>query len=260
MQPRIYFRTIQCATFSFFQPVLFLLFILFSLFFLSGCMSYKKCPHHFISEHPTPKETSTEHKTLSHPIYRIVPRHRSQIYWYDLPHWTTWMLFGNDNDGIFGESQKHPYCPTQKNNLGKAIRWWIRNPLHNFTFYTIGNGDKPNNEFIFLRFNRNEFEFMRYHRKSRYNFGGKKGSFLLALHGGLPFIAFRLPNPLKVEGYFGWRKGGHFGMCLRRGHYKNDKVAEIPNHQKQNQNQETLKTQNETQNHRQDETQDQIIF
>lgn len=60
-----------------------------------------------------PYQTTTEEElglynhyqqtALSHWLYRFIPRHRSQIYWYDFGHWISWALFGNDDHGIFSE-------------------------------------------------------------------------------------------------------------------------------------------------------------
>ena len=67
-----------------------------------------------------------ENAAFDHPLYNIIPRHRSQIRWYDAGHWTTWMLFGNDDDGIFGEARKKPYKPDQPPGFQKALVWFCR--------------------------------------------------------------------------------------------------------------------------------------
>ena len=61
-----------------------LLFLSFFLsFFLSGCATYKIPTQSFVS---VPQETACDHpqvtreqEALKHPLYTIIPRHRSQI-------------------------------------------------------------------------------------------------------------------------------------------------------------------------------------
>lgn len=150
----------------------------------------------------------------SHWLYQVIPHHRSQIEWYDAPHWTTWLLFGNDDDGIFGECFSRPYKPNEENTFIKAVYWAARNPLHNLCFYGIGSAHRTNSEFVFLRFGDNQFETFHYEPVAKRVFGGKGTSFLLALHGGKPFISLRIVYSEKVSSqfYFGWRERGNFGI------------------------------------------------
>jgi len=48
-----------------------------------------------------------------------------------------WLLFGNDDDGIYGDLN---WNPTQAKSTWIAIQWWFRNPLHNLVFYVMGAG------------------------------------------------------------------------------------------------------------------------
>lgn len=50
-----------------------------------------------------------------------------------------WSLFGNVEDGVVGDTG---WNPQQTDTWLIRIKWWIRNPLHNFTFYTLGNVHK----------------------------------------------------------------------------------------------------------------------
>jgi hypothetical protein len=43
--------------------------------------------------------------------------------------WLAWALFGNEDDGIYGQ-----YPETRWG----AVQWWLRNPAHNLTFYVMG--------------------------------------------------------------------------------------------------------------------------
>lgn len=135
---------------------------------------------------------------LESPLYAAIPRHRCQIRPLDIGHWITWTLFGNDDDGIFGEGPKAHYYPNQKPSFLKAMRWTLRNPFHNFCFYVIGSANRENSKITFLDL------------ESKLN--GSR--FFLGLHGGKPFISLcvRYSAQRKGEFYFGWRVRGNFGI------------------------------------------------
>jgi len=116
-----------------------------------------------------------------------------------------WALFGNDDDGLFGGSNEH---------VGQALKFWVRNPLHNFCFYVIGSADRENSRVTFLRIGDGKVSMMRYHKRACGVFGGKGNSFLFALHGFKPFFSLRLVYLPMLEGqfYFGWRERGNFGI------------------------------------------------
>jgi len=169
-----------------------------ALFLLPGCASYKVPTRCF----DTP-----------HPLYAFVPRHRAQIRWYDAGHWTAWALFGNDDDGIFGE--RSCYHPGQPRGVKKALYWWARNPLHNFTFYVIGSAHRANGELDLLRIAPRHLSFGRFRCPGRTVFATERGSGLyFALHGGKPFISLRLAYSRYRRGdfYIGWRERGNFGL------------------------------------------------
>jgi hypothetical protein len=68
-----------------------------------------------------------------HWLYRIIPRERPR--WFD-PRLLTWVLLGNEEDGLFGppyEGRGTFYPPT----LWGAIRWAVRNPFHNLLFHVL---------------------------------------------------------------------------------------------------------------------------
>jgi hypothetical protein len=191
----------------------------FLSFFLSGCATYKIPTESFGSvSHETfedPLSVQFERKALQHPLYSIIPRHRSQIRGYDLGHWCMWMLFGNDDDGIFGEGPKALYKLEVPNNFSKALSWTCRNPLHNFCFYVIGSAYKPQSEFALLKMDNTAFSLFRYKRKAEGNY--RKGSFFfIGFHGWKPFIFLRLLYSQKYKGqcYLGWRERGNFGIMF----------------------------------------------
>jgi hypothetical protein len=194
------------AIFPFFRLLLLFPVILFSL----GCARYTYPTDSFLTE----DSDFNRSEALSHSLYNIIPRHRSQIRWYDVGHWATWMLFGNDDDGIFGEDSKKPYKHDQPISFKKAVFWACRNPLHNFCFYTIGTAYCTNSELAIIRLGDGTFGFCEYSPEAGRVFGGKGSSFLLALHGWKPFISLRLaycPHR-SSQFYLGWRERGNFGV------------------------------------------------
>lgn len=181
---------------------------------LSGCASYKINTTEFIACDEINPE---KHEALHHWLYHVIPRHRLQIRWYDLGHWCTWTLFGNDDDGIFGEEPTAAYRPQQRISCGKAVRWWCRNPLHNFCFYVIGSAHRENSEITLLKMTKSNVECCHYCPCATTNFAGDDTSFFLALHGGKPFISLRLRYSPTHTGdfYLGWRARGAFGIkCI----------------------------------------------
>ncbi len=190
-------------------------------FLISGCAPYKISTAQFNRweqcENPSAINQCRDQKeseAAGHWLYQAIPRHRSQIRWYDLPHWTTWMLFGNDDDGIFGESSPKPYLFSSKNTPLKAAKWWLRNPLHNFTHYTIGSAGSENREFTLINLNSKGLTTFRTETGAKHNFGSDGTSFYAGLHGGKPYLSLRIVYPWKrkTECYLGWRKGGAFGL------------------------------------------------
>lgn len=178
------------------------------LFLMCGCASYKVPTESFTNGKGTHEEA------LSHWLYTVVPRHSSQIEWYDAGHWLSWSLLGNDDDGIFGEESN--YKPDLPNGVAKASCWFFRNPLHNFCFYVIGSSQRVNPEYILLKATPHELTACRPSNQPA-NFGGEGTSFFAALHGGKPFISLRIAwsAKRKSEFYLGWRERGNFGAkCI----------------------------------------------
>ena len=49
------------------------------------------------------------------------------------------LLFGNNEDGFWGDSR---FNPEGKRDFKTAFKWWARNPFHNLFFHAIGFTDK----------------------------------------------------------------------------------------------------------------------
>jgi hypothetical protein len=206
-------RDYNCAIFTFFKPPFLALAI---AFFLSGCVPYKIPTTAYYKESYNPYANHQKMEALNHWLYEVVPRHRSQIYWYDAGHWLTWALFGNDENGIFGEDQRKDGCylPMLEIGLKKALRWSLRNPLHNFCFYVIGSAHRTNSEFTILSVNPSEIKSFDYQPCGRTVFSSRNGGFYLGLHGGKPFVSLRIFYTSRHGGefYLGWRERGNFGI------------------------------------------------
>lgn len=152
------------------------------LLLLSSC-TYKKRAEECLKEPLSEREKIA----LQHPLYTIIPRHSQQIRLIDLPHRITWMLFGNDDDGIFGEGRRALYKTDKPISTFLALQWAARNPLHNFTHYVIGQAYMKNEKIAFVE-------------NERHFFG---------LHGYKPFLHCKI---FRTEFYVGWRERGNFGL------------------------------------------------
>lgn len=176
---------------------------IFFLLLLTGCSSYKI---------PSSAWGS------SHTLYDVIPRHRSQIRSLDIGHWITWALFGNDDDGLFGEGAN--YYPEEPETLSKAVRWGVRNPLHNFCFYVIGSAHRKNSEVTLLSASPSHFEMASYKEEAETVFPSRTSCFYLGLHGLKPFISLRLAwsESRRSDFYVGWREKGNFGLKFQPFH------------------------------------------
>lgn len=181
------FKSARAAFFHFF----------FLAFLLEGCYQVK----------------SSEDKDLP-PLYRVIPPNRDSIQKNDLPHWTLWALFGNDDDGIFGE--KAHFREDDPDDLKKAFLWWIRNPFHNLFFYVIGSANRQNSLYLILQIGDSQIKAFHYYPLPKKNFPCKNSCFYLALHGGKPFVSIKLvySRYREFQFYFGWRTRGNFGIKL----------------------------------------------
>ena len=126
------------------------------------------------------------------------------------------MLFGNDDDGLFGEGPKALYKLNVPISYSKALKWTSSNPLHNFCFYVIGSAYKPNSEFALMKISKKKLpSLFTYKKKAEGNY--RKGSFFfLGFHGWKPYIFLRLLYSQKYKGqwYLGWRERGNFSVMF----------------------------------------------
>lgn len=203
------------------RKTIFFLQLLLWIDLFSGCASYKYPtesyyvqPHLPLTEQEAALYETYQQEASSHWLYQIIPRHRSQIRWYDLGHWCTWALFGNDDQGLFSEAQLPLFKPQQPLAIPKALAWMLRNPLHNFCYYVVGSAACPNDELTILKINRKQFLFWRYSPVAHTVFGGRYTSFYFGFHNGKPLISLRLSygNKWKSDFYIGWRERGNFGI------------------------------------------------
>lgn len=195
------------------MQVMLLLLFFFQIF--TSCIPYK------ISTQDLPdlsKEKVSEldleriQEARRHWLYTFVPRHRSQIYSFDLPHLLSWSLIGNDDDGIFGEEPTAVY--RGEVSLGSAGLCFLRNPFHNFCFYVIGSAHHKNSELSILKINSSVIEMLHYQDQGSTDFAGPSSSFYMGFHGYKPFISLRFDYQRRFEAYLGWRSRGNFGIKL----------------------------------------------
>lgn len=158
------------------------------------------------------KRSDLKKRALDHWLYHYVPRHRSQMHFYDMPRWFSWSFLGNDEDGIFGEEQTANYKTQRDVGLLRFLTWTLRNPLHNFNFYVIGSAHRQNSEFALLKISDSSQEFMTYKGKATTVFPGKNHGFFLGFHGAKPFISLHAHFFLRFQFYLGWREKGNFGI------------------------------------------------
>lgn len=114
-----------------------------------------------------------------------------------------WALFGNDDDGIYGDLA---WNPSQSKDISYAIGWWVRNPFHNLTFYVIGLSTNPKTEIV--------YDFKRYGRYPKDVFapsGGWNWCVIKYKWLWLPFISYQ---GWLGKFYIGWRERGNWGIKL----------------------------------------------
>lgn len=107
-----------------------------------------------------------------------------------------WALFGNEDDGFFGDD---PWRNGRDRTFLLAVEWWLRNPMHNLTWYVIGVADKDRTI------------TGPWGDKHANPDGGLLWSIVKAKNKGIP-----LPYVNYTKGYFkmyaGWRPSGAFGF------------------------------------------------
>jgi hypothetical protein len=182
----------------------------------TSCASYKVPSESFArkrsGEHAA-HYAQVEKRALEHPFYRGIPRHRRQVRWYDLPRWIHWGLLGNDDNGIFGESQRIPYSTNI--HTGTFICWSTRNPLHNFSFYVVGSAHWKRHYHAVL-FSIAHGRVRAFARGERKVFDSDN-SFKMAFNDFRPFIALQFSHfgNRRFQFYVGWRERGNLGFKFR---------------------------------------------
>jgi hypothetical protein len=106
------------------------------------------------------------------------------------------------------------YRPGDK---ARKVKWYLRNPGHNFTFYVIGFADKVGTD---------SHQASGIAPNSVFNPNGKWNLTVHRVKIGfftsyLPFVSYWDKN---VKAYFGWRQAGNFGIKLTSGHSNTDTV------------------------------------
>lgn len=185
----------------------------------TGCASYKISTPDYVRPNFENYLTDYENdmlrdKAKEHILYKMIPLSSEQIKPYDVGHWITWNLFGNERNGIFGEDCGKPY--SQEISFKTFLRWNIRNPASNFCSYTLGKREKTKRKsFAILRANE-KFLFMQ-KDETPCIFSESKASFNLGLNFYKPFLAFKFPvyKDKRFDFYFGWRPDNTFGIKLR---------------------------------------------
>lgn len=189
------------------------------LIFVGSCAPYKVSTETLVKRslerNPEASVCDEEQRLAARSgLYNIIPRHRSQIRWYDVGHWFSWMVLGNDDDGIFGEAshKQHP----QKGFISteRAIRWTLRNPFHNFCHYVVGQRRNTRSEFVLLSLSRRQFTLLKPYEVSPGVFPDQDSCFHIAFHGIFPFVGLRLKLSERRQSdfYIGWREKGNFGV------------------------------------------------
>lgn|SRR3989338_7219286 len=188
-----------------------------SLLILStGCTHYKAQTRNYYSPRNDGNDEIRQ-KALESKFYDFIPRHRTQIKWYDLPHWIPWALMGNDNNGIFGEDKGS--LPYRKDISVKTFcSWTARNPLHNISFYVppLGTtGLKKHQSFSLIRCDENGLKILT--TKKGYVFLKGNNTFQISVYDFKPFISFKFcySKSRQCDFYVGGRPEGAFGFKFR---------------------------------------------
>jgi len=182
----------------------------------TSCASYKVPLSSFARERSgedAAHYTLVEERALEHPLYQVVPRHRSQVRWLDAPHWMSWGLLGNDDNGIFGESRSVPYSTNI--HAGTFALWTARNPLHNFSFYVVGSAHwKHHYNAVLLSIADGRIRVFSKGEKAVFD---RRNSFKIAFNDFKPFVSCQFSHfkGRLFQFYAGWRERGNLGFKLR---------------------------------------------
>lgn len=146
---------------------------------------------------------------IDHWLYKIIPRNYLLV-GYNPFKWFLWALFGNDEDGIFGDTtltwlQDRGGKPTFKIFLA----WWCRNPMANLMRYVLRSRIAPNCYFV-MRWSSIGFAFHIKTTTAIWIYGDGEQ---LSVAVFPPHIQFRTS---KFEGYAGYPfENGKLGFAFR---------------------------------------------
>ena len=126
------------------------------------------------------------------------PRRDRLPWWRKLNPW--WALFGNDDDGYFGDES---WRAGRVQTFALAWAWWVRNPCHNLTWYLIGVADRE-------RMHRGRWA-PDIHKPGGGWLLSVTDVVILRVRLKLPFVSYISPY---VKLYAGWRPSGAFGLKL----------------------------------------------
>lgn len=116
--------------------------------------------------------------------------------------WLKWAFLGNVDDGFYGDTS---FNSEGKTDRWTAIKWWFRNPAHNFCFYVIGVADQT-------RYVTGPWGAA--HDRLEVGETGWMWSYTKVVHSlPLPYVNF---SNKWIKFYAGWRPQGAFGFKLKR--------------------------------------------
>lgn len=143
-----------------------------------------------------------------HWLYKIIPFGKENVKWYN---WFFWAFFGNDDDGIFGENSEFffPIWNKSKTTPWVALKWWFRNPFHNFVRYTLER--KHDTQFYVISYTK-ERGWKFWFRDTARLWSSEQKQFEISVN---PFL-ISMRGFLKFEFYLGWKPDGAFGAALRK--------------------------------------------
>jgi hypothetical protein len=123
-------------------------------------------------------------------------------------------LFGNDDNGIFGETPERRYKYERPLTSQKAVSWFFRNPCHNFCNYVIGDANHRQTQIALVSLRTGHLDLFTCVDPPNNNFAGYGSSFFLGFNGCKPFVSLRLrySHCRKTDIYLGWRNKGNFGI------------------------------------------------
>lgn len=113
-----------------------------------------------------------------------------------------WLFFGNEDDGVYGDKA---FNPEGRRDWRTALRWWLRNPAHNLTFYVIGVAhlDRVVEGPWAPAIHNPDGGWLRC--RTHVVRGGRPRVY--------PFVSY---DGKRLRFYAGWRPGGAFGLKLQR--------------------------------------------